>query len=240
MRNRNAPVIAVDGPGSSGKSTVGARVAERLGLRFCDTGLFYRATTWLALERRTSLGDGPALAALVPDLRVEADPLGRYTRVLAAGRDVTGLVHGPRIEAVVSEVARQPELRAALLGRQRELAAGGGIVMAGRDIGTVVLPGADVKIYLDASLAERARRRVLERGARAGETETEDRIVLDELRRRDAMDSGRETAPLRPAEDAIVICTDGYAIEDTVEAVLRAIESSGAGPSPGDPGLRAG
>lgn len=236
MTLQGGPLIAVDGPGSSGKSTVGALVAARLGLRFCDTGLFYRAATWLALERGVAPDDGPALARLVPELRLEADAEGRYTRVRAAGRDVTPFVHGPRIEREVSEVSRQPEVRAALLVRQRELAAERGIVMAGRDIGTVVLPDADVKIYLDASLAERARRRVLERGAGADQSGEAGRRVLDELRRRDAIDSGRTTAPLRIAPDAIVICTDGFEIEDTVDAVLRAVEASPAtlalGPDP--------
>ena len=218
------PVVAVDGPGSSGKSTVGALAAERLGFRFCDTGLFYRAAAWLAVHRGVALDDGPALATLVPLLVLESDGRGRYVRVRADGRDVTALVHRPEIDRVVSEVSRQPELRRALLSRQRVLAEGGGIVVAGRDIGTVVLPDADVKIYLDASLAERARRRRLERGIRdEGEGAAEAGRILDELRRRDAIDSGRAAAPLRVAPDAIVICTDGFALEESVEAVVRAV-----------------
>ena len=219
-----APVVALDGPGSSGKSTVGAMAAARLGFRFCDTGLFYRAATWLALERGVPLGDGPALAALVPELRLEADDAGGYTRVLAAGREITSLVHVPEIDRAVSEVSRQPELRTALLPRQRELAAGGGIVVAGRDIGTVVLPDADLKIYLDASLAERARRRGLERGIPAQDRDgAAARRTLDELRARDATDSGRETAPLRVAPDAVVIRTDGFTLEEAVDAVVTVI-----------------
>jgi cytidylate kinase len=229
------PVVAVDGPGSSGKTTVGARVAGLLGLRFCDTGLFYRAATWLALERGVSLEDGPALAALVPDLRVEAGPDGHYDRVRAAGRDVTELVRGPAIDRVVSVAARQPELRAALMPRQRELAREGGIVMAGRDIGTVVLPDADVKIYLDASLAERARRRGLERGVSTDAATADAAGILDDLRARDAIDSGRSTAPLRAAPDAHVVHTDGLTLDETVEAVVAAIESAGGHPSGSHP-----
>ncbi len=237
---RGAPVVALDGPGSSGKSTVGAMAAARLGFRFCDSGLFYRAATWLALQRRVPLDDGPALAALVPDLRLEADEAGRYTRVLAAGREVTGLVHVPEIDRAVSEVSRQPELRTALLPRQRELALGGGIVVAGRDIGTVVLPDADLKIYLDASLAERARRRGLERGIAAHDAESADaRRTLDELRARDATDSGRETAPLRVAPDAVVIRTDGFTLEQAVDAVvalIRALPQAGGAAGGGPAG----
>ncbi len=226
-------VVAVDGPGSSGKSTVGALAAERLGFRFCDTGLFYRAAAWLALHRHVPLDDGPALAALVPLLELESDRRGRYVRVRADGREVTALVHRPSIDRVVSEVARQPELRAALLSRQRVLARDGSIVVAGRDIGTVVLPDADVKIYLDASLAERARRRRLERGIRDDERDgTEARLVLDDLRKRDAIDSGREMAPLRIARDAIVIRTDGFELSEAVDAVVRAVLERTREPAP--------
>jgi cytidylate kinase len=224
---RAAPVVAIDGPGSSGKSTVGALAAARLGFRFCDTGLFYRAAAWLALQRGVRVDDGPSLAALAPDLRLEADGAGRYLRVRAAGEDVTALVHGPEIDRVVSEVARQPELRAALLPRQRELAEEGGIVVAGRDIGTVVLPQADLKIYLDASLPERARRRGLERGIPAGDGDGDAaRRTREELQARDAIDSGRAAAPLRVAPDAIVIRTDGFTLEQAVDAVVHAIETA--------------
>jgi cytidylate kinase len=224
-------VIALDGPGSSGKSTVGALVAARLGLRFCDTGLFYRGVAWLAVRRHVPLHDGPALAALVPEVALEADQAGRYVLVRAAGADVTGSVHVPEIDRVVSEVARQPELRAALLLRQRALAAQGGIVMAGRDIGTVVLPDADRKIYLDASLEERARRRGIERGVRAEETASEaGREILDELRARDAVDGGRATAPMRPAPDAVLVRTDGCTLEQAVDAVVQAVVRTGPKP----------
>ena len=232
---RGGPVVAIDGPGSSGKTTVGALAAARLGFRFCDTGLFYRAAAWLALRRGVLLDDGPSLAAQAPDLRLEADDAGRYVRVRAAGEDVTALVHSPEIDRVVSEVARQPELRAALLPRQRELAEEGGIVVAGRDIGTVVLPEADLKIYLDASLPERARRRGLERGIPAGEVDGDAaRRTRDELQARDAIDSGRASAPLRVAPDAIVIHTDGFTLEEAVDAVVEAVESArrAAGPRP--------
>jgi len=224
MIGRAGVVVALDGPGSSGKSTVGALAAARLGFRFCDTGLFYRAVAWLALHRDVALEDGVALAALVPLLVMEANGVGRYVRVRAAGDDITSLVHTPAIDRVVSVAARQPRLREALLAPQRALAGGGSIVIAGRDIGTVVLPDADVKIYLDASLVERARRRGLERGISGhvvGSAEAEQ--LLDDLRARDEIDSGRATAPLRAAPDAILIRTDGFALEEAVDAVVSAV-----------------
>jgi CMP/dCMP kinase len=233
VNGTRGPVVAVDGPGSSGKSTVGALAAARLGFRFCDTGLFYRAAAWLALHRGVALDDGPALAALVPLLRLESDGAGRFVRVTADGVDVTPLVHVPAVDRVVSVAASQPELRAALLPRQRALAEGGSIVVAGRDIGTIVLPDADVKIYLDASLAERARRRGLERGLSGRAAGDEDaRRIFDELRARDTIDSGRDVAPLRAADDAIVLCTDGFTLDDAVDAVVRAVLGAVGASSP--------
>ena len=222
-------VVALDGPGSSGKSSVGAAAALELGYRFCDTGLLYRAATWLALERRVrpegAGADPQALVALVPEIALVADANGRLAHVSVDGADVTDEVHTPRVDDAVSAVSRVPELRAALLDRQRSLAAEpGGIIMAGRDIGTVVLPDADLKIFLDASVEERARRRTEERdiapdsqGARA---------ILAQLRRRDDLDSSRAVAPLRPAEDAIHIVTDGNRFEDTVAAVVGSIRDA--------------
>ncbi len=234
MSGTRGPVVAVDGPGSSGKSTVGALAAARLGFRFCDTGLFYRAAAWLALHRGVALDDGPAMAALVPLLSLESDGAGRFVRVTADGVDVTPLVHVPAVDRVVSVAASQPELREALLPRQRALAEDGSIVVAGRDIGTVVLPDADVKIYLDASLGERARRRGLERGIGEQAAGGDDaQRILDELRARDAIDSGRDVAPLRAAEDAIVLRTDGFALDEAVDAVVRAVLGAVRAPSPG-------
>jgi cytidylate kinase len=218
--------VALDGPGSSGKSSVGAAAALELGYRFCDTGLLYRAATYLALERHVvpdgDRADPDGLVALVPDIALVADANGRLAHVSVDGRDVTAEVHTPRVDEAVSAVSRVPELRAALLDRQRALAAEpGGIIMAGRDIGTVVLPQADVKIYLDASVEERARRRTEERGI--GRDSAEARAILDQLRRRDELDSTRDVAPLRAAVDAVHIVTDGNRFQDTVAAVTRAI-----------------
>ena len=214
-------VVAVDGPSSSGKSTVGAEAARRLGYRFCDTGLLYRAVAWLAVERGIAPDQTVALVPLAQEVQLIADARGRLRRVEAAGRDVTTRVHGPAVDRTVSDYSKVPELRAALVSRQRALAADGGIIMAGRDIGTVILPDADVKIYLYASPEERARRRAAQRKVAADQMQATG--ILEDMRRRDAIDSERETAPLRRAEDAVVLTTDGNTFEDSVAAVVRTI-----------------
>jgi len=228
MDPRRPLVIAIDGPGSSGKSSVGSAVATQLGYRFCDTGLLYRAVTWLALQRGVSETDPGELIALVDEVDLVADDRGRFVHVVVAGEDVTDEVRTHTVDARVSGFARVPELRTALLAEQRRLAAAGRIVMAGRDIGTVVLPDADVKIYLDASVEERARRRSGERGLRGTDDPDGTRAaeILDELRRRDATDRDRAVAPLRPADDAFVLTTDGNELADTVALVIATIHAA--------------
>ena len=224
--DRGGLIVALDGPGSSGKSSVGAAAALRLGYRFCDTGLLYRALTWLALDRRFALDAGRLLAKATDDVELTAGADGRLDRVTVGGRDVTGLVHGPEVDEHVSEVARLPEVRGALLERQRGIARGGGIVMAGRDIGTVVLPDADLKLYLDASVEERARRRTEQWGHHPDGAEAT--AILADLRRRDRIDSTRPVAPLSVAPDAVVLQTDGNRFEETVEAVVDVIRAAKA------------
>jgi cytidylate kinase len=219
-------VVAIDGPASSGKSSVGAAAALRLGYRFCDTGLLYRAVTDLALRRGVDLGDPAGLLPLVDEVELAADVGGRLSRVLIDGVDVTTEVRRPEVDRAVSEVSRVPEVRAALLARQRALADAGGIVMAGRDIGTVVLPDADLKIFLDASAEERARRRSEERGLAEGSPEAG--AILADLQRRDDLDRNRPVAPLRPADDALHVQTDGNTFDQTVAAVEAAIRAAEA------------
>ena len=219
-------VVALDGPGSSGKSSVGAAAAREVGYRFCDTGLLYRAVTWLAEAHGVSVDDPEGLVALVDDVQLASDRDGRLAGVLVDGIDHTADVRAPAVDSAVSAVSAVPEVRAALLQRQRDLTSDGAIVMAGRDIGTVVLPDADLKIYLDASLTERARRRAEERGldpdgpAAAG--------ILEALRRRDRLDTTRLVAPLSIAPDARIITTDGNALEETVAGVVGAIRDAEA------------
>ena len=214
-------VVALDGPASSGKSSVGAAAALRLGYRFCDTGLLYRAVTWLALERDVAADATDEVVRLASEIRLEADADGRLSRVTVDGTDRTTDVHGEAVDVAVSAFARVPELRLALLERQRQIANGGRLIMAGRDVGTVVLPDADLKIFLDASPKERARRRARERGIEPDGPEG--RAILAELRRRDKLDSTRPVAPLRRAPDAIVLRTDGNAFEATVDEVVAVI-----------------
>ena len=227
MRPETSLVVALDGPASSGKSSVGAAAAARLGYRFCDTGLLYRAVTWLALRRGVSEAETARLEALVAEVELIPDPAGRLAHVSVDGEDVTRVVHGPEVDAAVSAISRVPELRARLLERQRQIAADGRIIMAGRDIGTVVLPRADLKLFLDASIEERARRRIDERGTDPEGSEAGE--IRAQLRRRDEMDATRAAAPLRVAPDAIVIKTDGNAFATTVELVVAAITERAAG-----------
>ena len=223
---RGGLVVAIDGPSSSGKSTVGTEVASRLRYRFCDTGLLYRAIAWLALERRVAPTDVAGLVPLAAEIRLVADSRGRLRRVEADGRAVTVEVRSAVVDRAVSDYSKVPELRVALVSRQRAIAAEGGIIMAGRDIGTVILPNADVKIFLSASPEERARRRAAQRKTtEEGEAEQ----ILDELRRRDAIDSSREIAPLRPAPDALLVNTDGNTFDQTVAMVVSAIRSAEGG-----------
>jgi cytidylate kinase len=219
-------VVALDGPGSSGKSSVGAAAALVCGYRFCDTGLLYRAVTWLALSRELTASYPHAVRGLVDEVDLAPDEQGRLARVMVDGADHTDEVRRPEVDSAVSAISAIPELRLALLERQRSLAAGGGIVMAGRDIGTVVLPDADLKLYLDASVEERARRRTEERGLDPASDEAQS--ILTALRRRDELDSGRPVAPLRPAADARIISTDGNTFEDSVDAVVGAIRDTEA------------
>ena len=219
-------VVSLDGPASSGKSSVGAAAARRLHYRFCDTGLLYRAVTWLALERGIDPADGPALVALVAEVTLAEDRGGRLTHVLVDGRDVTREVHQARVDRHVSEVARQPAVREALRPRQREIAAPGRIIVAGRDIGTVILPDAGLKLYLDVSVEERARRRAHQRGVAEGTPAYAK--LLAELRARDALDRGRAVAPLRVPDGALVIRSDGRAFQHTVTAVVAAVHAAEA------------
>jgi cytidylate kinase len=223
-RTASRIIVALDGPASSGKSSVGAAAAARLGLRFVDTGLIYRALTALALREGIATDDAAALVPLAARMELGDDGTGRLTRVLLDGTDATDSIHNAAVDASVSAVAKVPEVRAALLQYQRDLVADGGIVVAGRDIGTVVLPDAGLKIFLDASVGERARRRILERGLDPDGEEAE--IVRAALRARDAQDRGREVAPLVAAEDALHILTDGHSFEQSVDLVADAIRAA--------------
>jgi cytidylate kinase len=226
---RAAPrVIAVDGSAASGKSTVGRKLAEKLGYPFLDTGLMYRAVTLAALDRGIDAGDQGALADLAGQLRLEVGPpqpgSSETCSITIDNVDVTSQLRREDVEDAVSLVSRVGGVREALVRQQREIAGRQPMVMAGRDIGTVVLPDADLKVYLDASIGERARRRHAEFSNR-GRSVTRD-IVLEDLRRRDQIDSERAVSPLRPAGDAVVIGTDGLTQEEVLEKVLKLVDGA--------------
>ncbi|MCK4451832.1 MAG: (d)CMP kinase [Anaerolineae bacterium] len=214
-------IIAIDGPAASGKSTIGELLAQRLGYLYLDTGAMYRAVTWLALQQGIDIADEEAITALAERVEINitrptADDGRQYT-VYANGRDVTWEIRRPEVDANVSPVSAYPGVRQALTDQQRRIGRRGRIVMMGRDIGTVVLPEADLKIYLAATAEERARRRhreILERGEEADFEE-----VLVAMRRRDKIDSEREAAPLRPADDAIIIDTTRLSIAEVLAKV---------------------
>ncbi|MFW6126393.1 MAG: (d)CMP kinase [Chloroflexota bacterium] len=209
--------IAVDGPVASGKSTVSRMLAQRLGYRYVDTGMMYRAVTWKALRLDIGLEDEGELTRLAATTRMDVTA----DAVLVDVEDVTAELRGVEVEKGVSLVAKVKGVRDVLVEQQRELARGGNIVMAGRDIGTVVLPDADFKVYLLASLEERARRRYNDL-VKQGQT-ADLQAVLADLRTRDEIDSGRAISPLQPAEDATLIDTDGLSIEEVLSRILRMV-----------------
>ena len=219
--------LAIDGPAGAGKSTVALELARRLGYFYFDTGALYRAVTLAALRRGVPAVDEAALARLVADIHIDVFPPtvadGRTQTVLLDGEDVTWAIRAPEVDRNVSAVSAQPAVRRALLQRQRAVAARGGVIMAGRDIGTVVLPDADLKVYLEATPAERARRRAAEERARG--VVRPFAVVLAEIARRDDLDAHRALSPLRPAEDAVIVDTEGLDIAGvlaTIEGILAA------------------
>ncbi len=203
-------IIAIDGPAASGKSTIGKRLAEHLGYLFFDTGVMYRAITWIALQRGVEVRDEAAVTRLAEETSIEVAPAsrsdGRACDVLVEGRDITWETRRPEVDANVSIVSAYAGVRRALSKQQRRIGQRGRVVMVGRDIGTVVLPEADLKIYLDASTEERARRRFDEIVARGEAADSGE--VLAKVQERDRIDSTRAVAPLRPAEDAVFIDSD--------------------------------
>lgn len=220
--------IAIDGPSGAGKSTLGHALAARIGATFVDTGLMYRALTLAALERGIDTEDGALLGALAVECRIEVerarpDQTDRLETVRLDGRDVTAEVREPEIDRAVSAVSRHPEVRSAMLEVQRDAATRGDTVMVGRDIGSVVLPRATLKVYLTADAQVRAARRAAEMGAPQRLAD-----YLAEIERRDAADSGRAVAPLRQAAGALVLDTGRLSVDQCIDAIVARLEAIGA------------
>ncbi|MCA9673868.1 MAG: (d)CMP kinase [Kofleriaceae bacterium] len=221
-------VVTIDGPAGAGKSTVAKRLARQLGYRLLDTGAIYRAVALAARRGGVPWDDGPALARVAAGLPIEFAFVGEVNHVYLAGDDVSAAIRTPEMSGGASQVSAHPEVRTALLDLQRRLAEGGGVVVEGRDTGTVVFPAAGAKFFLTASDRERARRRTLELGDGA-DLET----VLKEMRERDQRDAGRAVAPMVAAQDAVLVDSDGKSLDDVVaeiEAVVRARAGAAAGP----------
>lgn len=215
--------IAIDGPASSGKSTIGIRLAERLGYLFFDTGIMYRAVTLAVIRKGIDINDEDEVTRLAQivhiDVRSPSIADGRKEDVLLDGEDVTWAIRDPEVEKWVSKISAYAVVRRAMTQLQRRIGKRGRVVMVGRDIGTVVMPDADLKIYLDASLEERARRRYQELVQR-GESVTLKEVLVG-LKKRDQIDSSREIAPLKPAKDAVILNTDGLSIEEVLKKALE-------------------
>jgi cytidylate kinase len=226
-------IIAIDGPAASGKSTLGQHLACELGYLYFDTGVMYRALTWVGLQRGIAMEDEESLTRLAQDLEIDVRPPsvadGRAYDILADGVDVTWDIRRQEVEANVSVVSAYAGVRAALSAQQRRIGLRGRVVMVGRDIGTVVLPQADLKIFLDASAEERARRRYQELLSRGQDASYD--AILQAMLRRDRIDSTRDVAPLRAAPDAVILNTDHLDAGQVLEAARRLVfkEQDGGG-----------
>lgn len=220
--------VAIDGPAGSGKSTIGAALARRLGFMYFDTGVMYRAVTLAALRRAIPLDEESVVTDLSRRIHIEVLPAtasdGRQNTVLLDGEDVTWELRAPAVDASVSIPSAYRGVRQAMVDQQRRIAGGGNVVMVGRDIGTVVLPRAEVKIYLTATVEERAMRRHNEQLARGRQSDYEE--VLTSMKERDRLDSDRAESPLRRAPDAVRIDSTGLTPEQALEQCLDAVRAA--------------
>jgi len=216
---RIAKIIAIDGPAASGKSTLGHKLAQVLGYLYFDSGVMYRAVTWLALKQGLDIRDEAAITELaeITKIIVRSPSIqdGRTYDVIVDSQDITWDIRRPEVDGNVSPVSAYAGVRKSLSAQQRRIGLGGNVVMVGRDIGTVVLPEADLKIYLDASAEERARRRYKELCQRGEQADYD--AILQVIRERDQIDSNRKVAPLRPAKDAHILCSDGLDADQVLE-----------------------
>ncbi len=224
----NPKTIAIDGPAASGKSTLAKRLADHFNYLYFDTGVMYRAVTWAAIQSGVDINDEAAISELANRVQIDvkrpSKDDGRAYDVLLNGQDVTWEIRRSEVEAHVSVVSASPGVRKAMTEQQRRIGVMGNVVMVGRDIGTVVMPDADLKIYLDASVEERARRRYEEISLRDGKASFEE--ILESMRRRDQIDSTRAVAPLRPAFDAKIVNSDGLTLDEVYQKVLDLLKQT--------------
>ena len=221
-------VITIDGPVASGKSSVGLTLAKKLGYLFLDTGIMYRAVTWAAINQKIKIGNEETISSLAQQIDIEIKPPtkfdGRINDVFVDKVDVTWKLREPEVNENVSQVSEYQLVRKALTEQQREFGRRGKIVMAGRDIGTIVMPNAELKIFLEASIEERALRRYNEEVKRGKQIDLED--VIKNVEMRDKIDSNRRIAPLIPAKDAVILTTDGREISKVVDEILSILENN--------------
>ncbi|WP_417891465.1 (d)CMP kinase [Bacillus alkalicola] len=214
--------IAIDGPAGAGKSTVAKLVADRLSYVYIDTGAMYRALTYMALQNEVSVDDGEALKKLLSDLKIELVNKNGKQLIYVNEKDVSEEIRHSEVTNKVSYVAKHSDIRKEMVYKQQQLASGGGTVMDGRDIGTAVLPDAELKLFLNASVDERARRRHEEMISKGFDSNID--VLKEEIRKRDQMDSEREVAPLKKADDAIEIDSTSMSINEVVVLILSFVE----------------
>ena len=218
-------VIAIDGPSGAGKSTVARALAKRLGYVYIDTGAMYRTVALIAKEKAIAVKDEGALARLASDLRISFVKEGEETHVLCDGEDVTEAIRSPKMSLLASEISKRKGVRTALVRMQRRMGRGGGVVLEGRDIGTVVFPNADVKFYLDAEIEERARRRFDELGEKGVRVDFKE--TIQEVMQRDHSDMHRIHSPLKKAVDAVFIDSTHRSVEEVVKEMARIVKAKG-------------
>ncbi|EPD80095.1 MULTISPECIES: (d)CMP kinase [Veillonella] len=220
--NTHKIAVAVDGPAGAGKSSISKIVAKKLGYLYIDTGAMYRSVTWAVLHNHIDVNNQKAVEALLPELDLTMEASDDSCKVFIAGQDVTDFIRTPQVNNAVSIVASYKGVRQYLVERQRLMAEAGGVILDGRDIGSVVLPNAELKIYLTASVEARAMRRYLEVKGTVNEQTLED--IKDSVMQRDDMDKNRKESPLIRVEDAVLVDSSEMTFDETVEHILHLVQ----------------
>lgn len=215
-------IVAIDGPSGAGKSTVAKSLARRLGYMYIDTGAMYRAVALRAKRDNVDINDSTALNSLCDSVKLEFVPDNGGLRTILNGEDVSEAIRTPEMSMAASDISARKEVRQALLVLQRRMGENGGVVLEGRDVGTVIFPNAEAKFFLDASLEERGKRRYKELAAK-GMNVTLDQTI-EEVRKRDLNDSSRDIAPLKKADDAVLVDSTGLSVEEVVERMIEVVE----------------